>query len=210
MLTPDSVLTEPPSSWTIVPPDQSTSGHTEILISTSSTILTLDTLERIDQLIDRGPFSHILLSPNGRFLALITTSNNLWVVSSDFSRSLSEVDISQVDGVEDEGAVERAEWCGDNAVVLCWGAKVVVVGPGGAALRSASSSLPGREAHKWTGTNILLQLFSAARPTVYGSSLQLHVISCKRSPVRRTHVSAQLEAYSDLFRPLARSLSTWF
>lgn len=30
---------------------------------------------------------------------------------------------------------EKAEWCGDNAIVLSWGGKVVVVGPGGDSLR---------------------------------------------------------------------------
>ncbi|ORX39657.1 Vps16, C-terminal region-domain-containing protein [Kockovaella imperatae] len=142
-----SQLTEPPSSWTVVPPDQSISGHVEVLISTGSTIITLDSLERIDQRIDRGPFNHILLSPNGRFLALITVSGMLWVVSSDFARSLSEVEISQIEGLDGhEGPVEQAAWCGDNAVVLRWGGKVVVVGPGGAALRydySPSAELAG-------------------------------------------------------------------
>ena len=129
-------LAELPPCWTLVPPDQSTSGHVEVLISSGSTIITLDALERIDQLISRGPFSHILLSPNGRFLALITTLGTLWVVSSDFARSLSEVEIAQVAGVDPEnGQVEKAEWCGDNAVVLAWGGKIVVVGPAGDSLR---------------------------------------------------------------------------
>ena len=134
-------LAEPPHSWAIVPPDQSTSGHIEILISSGTTILTLDALERIDQLLSRGPFTHILLSPNGRFLALVTATDLLWVVSSDFARSLSEVDISGMGGEaegEGGGPPERAEWCGDNAVVLVWGGRVVVVGPGGESLRYAS------------------------------------------------------------------------
>jgi len=103
-------------------------------------VLTLDALERIDQLLSRGPFTHILLSPNGRFLALITATGLLWVVSSDFARSLSEVDISEMGGVvegEGGGIPERAEWCGDNAVVLAWGGKVIVVGPAGESLRCA-------------------------------------------------------------------------
>jgi hypothetical protein len=42
-------MTEPPHAWTIVPPEQSTSGHTEILVSTGTTMITLDALDRIDQ-----------------------------------------------------------------------------------------------------------------------------------------------------------------
>lgn len=86
------------------------------------------------QRLSRGPFSHILLSPNGRFLALITATNVLWVVSADFQRNMSEVDISTI-GDEDLGRPEKVEWCGDNALVLGWGGKVVVVGPGGDSLR---------------------------------------------------------------------------
>ena len=134
-----SGLNEPPSSWTIIPPDQSMSGHVEVLLSSGQTILTLDALERIDQRLSKGPFSHILLSPNGRFLALITATGLLWVVSSDFARSLSEVDITVLGGEkegEGGGIPEKAEWCGDNAVVLAWGSRVVVVGPEGECLRS--------------------------------------------------------------------------
>lgn len=36
---------------------------------------------------------------------------------------------------EGGGIPERAEWCGDNAVVLAWSGKVVVVGPAGESLQ---------------------------------------------------------------------------
>ncbi|WVR04982.1 hypothetical protein IAU60_001994 [Kwoniella sp. DSM 27419] len=127
-----SLLTEPPTAWTLISPEQSPTGHLQLLVSSSTTIITLDALERIDQRISRGPFSHIRVSPNGRFLALITSTGTLWVVSSDFGRNLSEVDIGELsDGA---GMPERVEWCGDNAVVLGWGGRVVIVGPAGDSL----------------------------------------------------------------------------
>jgi hypothetical protein len=46
---------------------------------------------------------------------------------------MSELDISTID--EDLGRPESIEWCGDNALVLGWGGRVVVVGPGGDSLR---------------------------------------------------------------------------
>jgi len=49
---------------------------------------------------------------------------------------MSEVDISTID--EDLGRPESIEWCGDNALVLGWGGRVVVVGPGGDSLRYVS------------------------------------------------------------------------
>lgn len=127
-----SGLSAPPHAWSIVPPDQSTSGHVEVLVSADGTILTLDALDRVDQRISRGPFSHILLSPNGRFIALMTAAGLLWVVSSDFARSLSEVEISSLGEM---GMPDGAEWCGDNALVLSWGGAVLVVGPSGECLR---------------------------------------------------------------------------
>ena len=142
-LTHDTELSESPTAWTLISPDQSTSGHVEVLFSTSSTIVSLDSIERIDQRVSRGPFSHIRVSPNGRFIALITTAGLLWVVSADFARSLSEVAIANVAGSEISGPPETAEWCGDNAVVLSWGGTVLVMGPGGDALRSAVASLRG-------------------------------------------------------------------
>ena len=47
---------------------------------------------------------------------------------------MSEVDIGDLSD-ESLGMPEKAEWCGDNAIVLSWGGKVVVVGPGGDSLR---------------------------------------------------------------------------
>lgn len=129
-----SGLTDAPLSWAVVPPDNSTSGHVEVVISTGSTVVTLDTLERIDQRLNRGPFAHIAISPNGRFFALVTVTGLLWVVSSDFARNLSEVDITKfADGASN--LPDRVEWCSDNAVVLSFGGRVVMVGPGGDALQ---------------------------------------------------------------------------
>lgn len=49
---------------------------------------------------------------------------------------MSEVDIGELsDEIAGLGMPEKAEWCGDNAIVLGWGGKVIVVGPGGDSLR---------------------------------------------------------------------------
>jgi len=54
---------------------------------------------------------------------------------------MSEVDIGQLG--EGEGRPEKVEWCGDNALVLAWGGKVMVVGPGGNSLRYVNPLLFG-------------------------------------------------------------------
>lgn len=88
------------------------------------------------QHLARGPFTSFRVSPNGKFLAFITASLSLWVVSSDFSRNLSDVDISTLEGNHDASSPDDVQWCGDHAVVLSWrDGRVVVVGPGGDGLR---------------------------------------------------------------------------
>jgi vacuolar protein sorting-associated protein 16 len=157
-----SALPSPPHCWTVVPPGRSISGHVEVLAAVGETVLTIDELETVDQVkfspwaccsnqsqayftfqlpqhLSRGPFTHIKSSPNGKFLALITTSSSLWVVSSDFSRNLSEVDVNSLQlttGSPTGDVIETVEWCGDHAVVLTWkGGKVAVVGPRSECLR---------------------------------------------------------------------------
>lgn len=69
----------------------------------------------------------------------MTATGLLWVVSSDFARNLSEVSISSLAGGGTDtggaGHPDAVEWCGDNAVALVWGGKVVIAGPGGESLR---------------------------------------------------------------------------
>ncbi|KAG8808442.1 hypothetical protein FRC19_005900 [Serendipita sp. 401] len=88
------VMTVPPISWIVLPPDQTNSRHAEVVMSVEGTIYTCDNLEHIDQHMDGGPFTHIAASPNGRSLALLTASSNLWVITSDFQRKILEFDIS--------------------------------------------------------------------------------------------------------------------
>lgn len=83
----------------------------------------------------RGPFLSIVPSPNGHFLALISnssTTSELWVTSSDFTRSLSEFDLAS-EG--ESGPPNQTAWCGSNTVVVAWDRTVVMVGPFGETLK---------------------------------------------------------------------------
>lgn len=120
-------------SWTVIPP-QSSTRHVEVLLAARTTILVADQLEVQDQLLQQGPFTHMALSPNGRFLALYTSSNGsgrIWVVYSDFQKGISDVTIPG--GSSDtDGAVRQVGWVGNDAVVVSWeGGRVVVIGPTG-------------------------------------------------------------------------------
>jgi vacuolar protein sorting-associated protein 16 len=86
------------------------------------------------QHISRGPFTHISPSPNGRALALLTSSGTLWVVSSSFQESYAEYDTS-LEGVKDHP--RQMVWCGNDTVVMNWPTDglVLMVGPFGTVLR---------------------------------------------------------------------------
>ncbi|KAH8084369.1 vacuolar protein sorting-associated protein 16 [Cristinia sonorae] len=126
-------LTQPPHSWTVIPPDLTISRHVEVLLSTESTVYSVDNLEATDQRLSRGPFTHLAPSPNGKSLALLTSSRTLWVVSTDFQRSLAEFDTTHVIGAE--GEASQVEWCGNDAVLITWDTTAIVVGPFGDTLQ---------------------------------------------------------------------------
>lgn len=139
-----------PSAWCVIDPAVSTSGLPEVLISspTSDTIISLDSVSgSTDMKLSRGPFSAIRPSPNGKLLAVLTVDRKLWVVSSDFQRSLSEFDVTQCDayqsaasstgaeaGMRDSG-IRQIEWCGNNTVAIAWESEVLMIGPFGDSLQ---------------------------------------------------------------------------
>lgn len=126
-------IQEPPTAWSVIPPDVNVSRHVEVLVSVDTTILSVDNLEVIDQRISRGPFTHASPSPNGKSLALLTATGLLWVVSTDFQRSMAEFDTT----TESQEAVKQVEWCGNDAIVVTWNSLALLVGPFGDTLRYA-------------------------------------------------------------------------
>ncbi|KAH8154271.1 uncharacterized protein LAJ45_02039 [Morchella importuna] len=118
-------------SWELVPPSYTLSRHVEVFISTGATILIVDATEVQDQLLQNGPFVHIAVSPNGKYVALCTAEGKVWVIKADFQDKLSEYDTEM-----GAGQLPRAmEWCGNDSVVLAWADEVHMIGPQGAALR---------------------------------------------------------------------------
>lgn len=130
----ESTLEKAPSAWCILTPEQSTSRQAEVLVSAGEALLSVDQLEVQDQHFSRGPFSHIVPSPSGRFIALLTQSQpqRLYVVSSNFSETLTDYDLSSE---PETTPPQRMLWCGNNSVILAWESTVVMVGPYGETLR---------------------------------------------------------------------------
>ncbi|GAA6059266.1 hypothetical protein JCM10212_006659 [Sporobolomyces blumeae] len=150
-----------PDCWCVVPPEASSTRGIEVLLGTGGTVLRLDEIEVQDQRLSRGPFASIKPSPSGRFLALLTrptpTTYELWVTSSDFSRSLSEFDLTNEGGGGgggDADAPKSIEWCGSNSVVVAWDRLVVMVGPFGETLKYYYAD-PVRLVGEMDGTRII-------------------------------------------------------
>lgn len=125
------LLATPPSepiiSWTLISPAYSLSRSVEVLLAIGETIYVVDASESEDRMLQKGPFNHISVSPNGKYVALYTEDGKVWVVSSDFQNKLSEYDSKAKTVPKD------MQWCGNNAVVLAWEDEVHLVGPNGAA-----------------------------------------------------------------------------
>lgn len=124
-------LARPPEgqvhSWTIIPPAFTLSRSVEALLSIGQTIYLVDATDVEDRFLDIGPFTHISVSPNGKFAALYTETGHTHVITSDFQNRLSEYDSRS------KIPPKYLQWCGNDAVVIAWEDEVHVVGPGGAA-----------------------------------------------------------------------------
>lgn len=119
-------LSQPPTSWIIIEPQYTLSKNVEVLIATKDgTILVLDAEGCQDQLLTNGPFTKLAVSPTGKILACFTQSGNLNVISSDFSRNLSEF------STKSKIPPQQLVWCGTDSVVLYWEKIVLMVGPYG-------------------------------------------------------------------------------
>jgi len=127
------VLATPPDgevhSWNIIPPKHTLSRSVEVLLSIGKTIYVVDTTDCEDRFLDIGPFSHIAVSPNGKFAALYSADGKAHVITADFQNRLSEYDSkSQI-------SPKYLEWCGNDAVVIAWDDEVNIVGPNGTTAR---------------------------------------------------------------------------
>ncbi|PBP27460.1 vacuolar protein-like protein sorting vps16 [Diplocarpon rosae] len=127
------LLATPPDgdvySWTLIAPAYTLSRSVEVLLSIGQTIYVADATEAEDRMLDIGPFTHISVSPNGRFAALYTESGKAYVITIDFQNRLSEYDSKSRIPPKD------VQWCGNDAVVIAWEDEVHIIGPNSAAAK---------------------------------------------------------------------------
>lgn len=127
---PQLLASAPPGdvmSWTVIPPEHTSSRSVEVLLAIGQTVYVIDAVECEDRGLQAGPFKHISVSPNGKFIALYTEDGKVWVISSDFQNRLSEYESKARTPPKD------LQWCGNNAVVLAWEDEIHLLGPNGAA-----------------------------------------------------------------------------
>jgi hypothetical protein len=116
-------------SWTLIPPAYTLSRSVEVLLSIGQTIYVVDASESEDRMLDIGPFTHISVSPNGKFAALYTETGKAYVITSDFQNRLSEYDSRSKTPPKD------VQWCGNDAVAIAWEDEVHIIGPSNAAAK---------------------------------------------------------------------------
>ncbi|KAJ3276060.1 hypothetical protein HDV01_006230 [Terramyces sp. JEL0728] len=118
-------LLEKPDCWDILPPDQTIGRHLEVYVATKKTVFVVDQIKAQDQLLQKGPFHRMSISPNGKLLALYTFDGRLWVVSTDFQVSLADFKTNS------NSPPLQMAWCGNDSVLLHWDDVILLVGPSG-------------------------------------------------------------------------------
>lgn len=121
------LLATPPEgeihSWAIISPDHTLSRSVEVLLSIEKTVYVIDATECDDRFLDIGPFSHISVSPDGRFVNLYGENGKAHIISSDFQERIFEHDS------DSQTPPKYVEWCGSDAIIA-WEDEVHVIGSG--------------------------------------------------------------------------------
>ncbi|KAG9502434.1 hypothetical protein J7337_005261 [Fusarium musae] len=95
----------------------------EVLLSVDKTVYVVDATDCEDRFLDIGPFSHISVSPDGRYANLYAVNGKAHVISSDFQERLFEHDS------DSQTPPLYVEWCGSDALIA-WEDEVHIIGPG--------------------------------------------------------------------------------
>ncbi|KAI9882725.1 MAG: Mitochondrial-processing peptidase subunit alpha [Watsoniomyces obsoletus] len=120
------LLATPPDalvhSWTLIPPAYTLSLSVEVLLAINETIYVVDPTDCEDRMLQNGPFTHVVASPNGRLVALHTHEGRVWIITSDFQDKLNEY----YSGVKT--MPKDVQWCGNDAVMLAWEDEAHLIG----------------------------------------------------------------------------------
>ncbi|EWY91619.1 hypothetical protein FOYG_08668 [Fusarium oxysporum NRRL 32931] len=110
-------------AWSIISPNHTLSRSVEVLLSVDKTVYVVDATDCEDRFLDIGPFSHVSVSPDGRYVNLYAVNGKAHVISSDFQERLFEHDS------DSQTPPLYVEWCGSDALIA-WEDEVHIIGPG--------------------------------------------------------------------------------
>lgn len=110
-------------AWDIISPESTLSRSVEVLLNIEKTVYVVDATDCEDRFLDIGPFTHIKVSPDGRFVNLYGEDGRSHVISSDFQERLFEHDS------DSKTPPQYVEWCGNDAIIA-WEDEVHIIGPG--------------------------------------------------------------------------------
>ncbi|KAF7545548.1 hypothetical protein G7046_g9538 [Stylonectria norvegica] len=110
-------------SWSIISPNHTLSRSVEVLLSVEKTVFVVDATDCEDRFLDIGPFTHISVSPDGRYVNLYAENGKAHVISSDFQERLMEHDSNS------KTPPQYVEWCGSDALIA-WEDEVHIIAPG--------------------------------------------------------------------------------
>ncbi|TIB73013.1 hypothetical protein E3Q08_01739 [Wallemia mellicola] len=118
-----------PSDWTVIPSKYSQTSLTTVIAATEGDIQLSDSLSCMTHPFGT-PHAQIKLSPNAKFIALLTPTLQLSIMTSDMARLLTTFDLSTIDSY----TPDDIDWCGSNAVAVVYNEPsphIWLIGPGG-------------------------------------------------------------------------------
>mmetsp|Transcript_39765 Transcript_39765/g.100212 ORF Transcript_39765/g.100212 Transcript_39765/m.100212 type:complete len:824 (-) Transcript_39765:9-2480(-) len=126
----DPQCDQPPTAWTLIPPEFTAPHHVEVLVATTTgTILVVDSTQCQDQLLSNGPFSSLSVSPTGRILACFTAASAICIFTTDFTKNLSEFP------TKSKTPPQQMVWCGPDCVLMQFDKLLLLIGPFGKHLK---------------------------------------------------------------------------
>ncbi|KND89060.1 putative vacuolar protein sorting-associated protein 16 [Tolypocladium ophioglossoides CBS 100239] len=162
-------------AWAIISPDHTLSRSVEVLLSVGSTVFVVDATDCEDRFLDIGPFSHISVSPDGRYVNLYGKNGKAHVISGDFQDKLFE------HHSDSQTPPQYVEWCGSDAIIA-WEDEVHIIGPG---VQSSSYIYDSTRVHvisEYDGARLITNDFCEFLERVPSDSLEVFGHASESSP----------------------------
>jgi hypothetical protein len=113
----DVDMSRRPVSMTVIPPKFNRSGRPEVFLATQEgSIVVVDHKSSQDMMLEnaRGPFTKMVVSPNGKKVACYNENGVMNILSTDFTKNICKFSAAELTSSEPQHVV----WCGNDAVAL--------------------------------------------------------------------------------------------